>query len=535
MNISSDADYIVYNLLKSLKIKFNKENLDRLLKEHPYYPSLASVKDTIEKYGISTDPVKIDISILEDETFPLISHLYYPKDSFILIEDYNKKKDTIKYQSMDTSVLIENIEVFNEKWSGIALRVKTNKQAQERHYYKNLLFNNFIAIFIFIIPLTAVFFSLIKLKGFRLDLFLIIPKISGLYVSWLITLKENLADNTWLSKICKASRFFDCEKVSKSKYRRIFNIINLSDLITAYFTFTIILFFAGINSDYHHEVLLTLYLSNIIGLPFIVYSLYVQYIKLKIFCPLCILTSLIFLIEFLVLIFNKNLTNFRFQYLFSYELLLSIGILGFVLHFKKILLKIWNNRINSMGQTHNWFMNIPGIIELALNNQKEAKLTNFKGNHIGIENAESSLKITLIVISDCLYCKDIANQINKFISQGNGAISIDLKFNSINEINTHLIAIFHTYGNYIKSWNAYVFYIEHGFDALKTKYPIENMILEKSKTINDGHVNWCTENGIFGAPFLYINNKLIPNILIHNNSIFEYLKNLVSRSNSNFK
>jgi hypothetical protein len=142
-------------------------------------------------------------------------------------------------------------------------------------------------------------------------------------------------------------------------------------------------------------------------------------------------------------------------------LLISTGVLGLILYLKNLLLKIWNRQLKKGEETQKWFVNLPGFMDFYFEKKKPVNLGNFGENFVGIYSPKAEAKVILVVNSECIHCKNILIEIDRFISRNKGYISIELRFNNISEINTCIIATFLSKQNKMEAWQEYMFYLNN--------------------------------------------------------------------------
>jgi ABC-type bacteriocin/lantibiotic exporter with double-glycine peptidase domain len=65
----------VYNLLKTLDIPANYGYVDKTLKEHPDFPSLLSIAESLQDWGVRTEGVSGKVKYLTEEDYPSLVHL----------------------------------------------------------------------------------------------------------------------------------------------------------------------------------------------------------------------------------------------------------------------------------------------------------------------------------------------------------------------------------------------------------------------------------------------------------------------------
>jgi uncharacterized membrane protein len=524
-----DADFVTVQLIKLLKLRIPETKILNLLHQNEKYPSLLSVNESLLKLGIQTIPIKIDKYELINQNYPLIGHLNYPEDKFVIIKEYNQETKEVSYVLNSNKTYSESIDIFEQKWSGITICIdnKTN-------IYRSNLLKSVKDFFLFNFNKLIVFFAITFLIGgitaylYKIEndyrILIIIPKFSGLIIALLITIKERFADTNWLKKICTAHHFFDCNKVIYSRFNKLFNLITLSDAAVVYFLFTISLFLLGINTMYYNDFWSILYLLNCAGLIIIGLSLYVQIFKTKAFCPLCLLIIASYLIETLIINIWHPQINVSVKSIISLELLVSCSFVLLYFYINRVLLNIWEAKSKESQEIQSWFTEKSQVIETILNNQNEynvsiknkSRLTFFYSN-------DNYVNLVLVINPNCIHCENIILRINELINKYQNQISIELIFNSNDEITMLLTDIFKSKANN-EAWRAYIFFIKYGENEFRKKYKSKDTNFSSIKEIIHVQNNWCTTLNITSTPTIFLNNKIVPTILYNDKNFFDYLE-----------
>jgi len=525
-----DADFIIIKIIELLELRIPEKKIIEILHKDENYPSLLSVNDTLRKIGIQTEPIEIDIDQLIDQSFPLITHLNYPENKFVIIKGYDIDTKEVSYITNSNKFYIEQIDTFEQKWSGITIRIKNNLNREStkfkfiKEYFK---FNTNILIGI----LTIVLISLgiiTYLTQTKVDyrIIILIPKFFGLIISYFITIKESFADTSWLDNICKAHKIFDCEKVINSRFSKFFNLITLSNAAVVYFLFTTSLFLLGINSYNFNIYCSLLYLLNCMGIPVIALSLYIQIFKTKALCPLCLLIITSFLTETLIYnIWFLNI-NFKINAILTFEFIFSISVVLIFFYFNTILLKIWKAKFEESKRKQTWFTSCPRIIETILDNQTEIKDTIKEKYKLSLFSYKAKMHLILVINPNCIHCENFVLKIDNIIHKYKEKISIELVFNT-NDDKTYLLGEIIRSKNSNEAWYAYIFYIKNGIDEFKKKYKLKENNLDTIKNVIKFHNSWCEFLNIHSTPTILLNKKIVPSILYDDKNFFNYIENLL--------
>ena len=99
---------------------------------------------------------------------------------------------------------------------------------------------------------------------------LILISLAGVYISWLLTLKQTHVQSQYADKICSLFKQKDCNNVLESKAAKLFGVIGLSEIGLGYFLTNILLLL------FIPSLLPYIVLINILTLPFTLWSVWYQ-------------------------------------------------------------------------------------------------------------------------------------------------------------------------------------------------------------------------------------------------------------------
>lgn len=310
MNQEDNTVFVLQQAIQRFKIKVSDTSIKEFLLAHPYYPSLKSVCDALKKWGIEYYPLKLEIAEIKDLELPFIAHFNNLGGELVFVEEI--RNGEVKYVSQKGKSQIESFEKFSEKLSGAVVLIEPAQKLGEINFqrnWQNKILNNSL------LPLGAVsvlLFFLFTLfsnpnLGTHTDFIfwrLILSKSIGLIASIFLVLHEFKIHTSIGDKLCGFSSKTDCNLVLASNASRLFGWFNWADAGLVYFTGTFLYLISSTTSS-----LWWLAVISAISLPYPVFSIYYQSVKLKKWCPFCLLVQLVFIIEFLILfpVFKKFL------------------------------------------------------------------------------------------------------------------------------------------------------------------------------------------------------------------------------------
>ena len=302
---------IVYKHLQLSNYNIDKKILELHLLTHPEYPSIKSITDTYDYFGIE--------NIVASVPFEVISQL--PENFISLINGklYLVKKDNNAAYLIDGKLQKTKIpfEKLKESWNGVIIAIETKEQKKNSNKIKKEY------LFFSVLLLTCIISSLINfnVSSIVFNVFTFI----GFLISYFIV-KETFGMNTKIiNKFCDSvSKNQGCGNVINDTKSKLFNVISLSDACIVYFS-SLLLFSVFVEFNVS-----LLFLISIFSLPVILYSIYYQALVIKDWCALCIGISVVLITQFLILFFNFN--YFLFDLYVILKAIIIIALISILWH-----------------------------------------------------------------------------------------------------------------------------------------------------------------------------------------------------------
>lgn len=352
--------FVVYRLLRYFKLKVTYSTVSEYLKSHPDFPTLKSVCDFFGYFNITNYPLKLDKGDLYEIDRPFIAHLTERGGKVIIVYQINDRK-VVYAESLYVRKSIA-LNEFLDKWEGVAIIIEPDNFSGDSEYQvkrNDEIIRNALVPFTFLILfITALLFffneSNISGKNFSLSYFIIcITHLVGLVFSILLFRHELEIKTRFTEKLCHISTNTDCNAVTKSKASKIFGSISWADAGIVYFTggLVVLLGLPGAN-----EISLLTILS-ICSIPYPIFSIFYQWLKLNKWCPLCLSVQLVLLAEFIVLIQDHKISDLNLPGSIHIFLIFSVVFIVTILmkyliinekekdNLKLTLLKIKRNRV----------------------------------------------------------------------------------------------------------------------------------------------------------------------------------------------
>jgi len=296
---------VVYRLLRNFRIKITWTTTRENLKSDPDYPTLKSICNFFEVYGIINYPLKLDEADLYDLDRPFIAHINDKGWKIILVYQINKK--SVIYADSLKGYRIMSIHNFLEKWNEVVIVTEaetTNIEIDYRIKRADEIVRKTLIQFISMIFVTAilspVFSGVLFRKGYvdPVTTAIYFAHIAGLILSVLLFRHELNIKTTFTEKLCHISTNIDCNAITKSKASIIFGSITWADAGIVYFAGGIIAL--SLFSENNITSLFTF--LSICSLPYSLFSILYQWVKIKKWCPFCLSVQTVLLTEFLILL-----------------------------------------------------------------------------------------------------------------------------------------------------------------------------------------------------------------------------------------
>lgn len=504
-------------LLNNLKVSYTQDYLSSEISSHPYYPSLVSISDVLDRYKVSNYAIKTEFQELPKIKSPFIAHLTISQGLFAFVESVSELEIRVY---CDGSAVSYTREKFVDIWDGIVFVVDRNDESGEPDYVKHknkkrnvvLKAASFIALVFGFISVSMI------LDNSILTLIpIFIVQGLGLFFTWLLTKHEFGQTNKIVDKLCTASKSAGCNEVLQSKGSNLFGKISLADIGVIWMTSsTLFLIIAAIVSTNVPPFLDLFGWCLFFSIPMICFSIAYQVFVVKKYCPLCIGVMSTLLI-------NIGLMWFHYKFRFGIPDYSSIISLSFIL---AISLFVWysvkrliHDSIDfaDLKSKHLRLKRNPEVIAVL---QAEQKTVEIPSAHLPLKitNHNSDIVITEVINLYCSPCKNAFEKIDIFLSQFPDN-SIDVQFilaahdgdEVMKKTAEHLLALYEQGDKQriraaMKSW-----YQLKNYEEWSWEFPA--VIEDRHKKMLLQHIEWSDKNEIAGTPTIFVNDKEMSNKL----------------------
>jgi len=516
-------------LLENLNIKVTKTTVRNDLINHPDYPSLLSISDVLNEYGIDNITLKTTINKLSEFPLPCIVPIQDSSNTeltFSIVKSINKDNVTYyNFHKEEYETLSESS--FIKKWpSGIALLIDSENGEDEKDYTKKRrreIKNQLIHIIaISIIPiLTIILFTYeIMIKGsdaWSKSIYSFLS-LTGVFLSSILLLNDLDQSSNILNKFCGNNKSSNCNEILKSKASKIFGI-SWSQIGFTYFLSSTLLYL--LTGSKYNIVFYIMAWVGTSGLLFIPYSIFYQWKIAKQWCRVCLSILVILLLQFIITIMSqwhyKNLITNDLDINFIINVIISILVPIFILVIYLPNLLIIKKNKQEIGQLIKFKRN-PKLFEALLLKQKSVS-DNSDGLGITLGNPHAMNKIIKVCNPYCKPCADAHKPIEDLINT-NSDIQVQIIFSTSNdmenEITTtvkHIMAVTENNNADVNQRILDDWYLsdEKDYQIFARKYPVNNNLDQQNQKIEDMY-NWCKKIHIEHTPTFFINGHELPDI-----------------------
>lgn len=433
------AQNVFTSTLSFLNVKYTKQYSNIFFNEHPHKYNLFGISKMLFDYGVKNGGIKIENKIIDIFNIQLPFIAQY-SNSFVCVNSVNSKY--VSYTWNGKNMLVSP-EIFCESWSGFILLVeKTDnsiepnyKENKRKEFFEKLQFITLVLI-ISSVFLIEVFFDNIN-RNWQLFLGVGI-NLLGLFISYLIILRQLKIHNQYADKICSIFHKSDCNNILDSNSEKFLGLINWSEVGFSYFFSNILIFI------FFPQIIPVVAIFNVIALPYTVWSIWYQKIKIQQWCTLCLCIQLIIWLFFIISIvfnyFSLLTTSSK-----SWLAVISLYVVSFILINRFVSIWAQKSKIENLTQEFNSLKANEHIFSLLLKQQPYYKV-NKQTSSIQFGNPEAKILITILTNPYCSPCAKMHERVEKILESLEEKICLQYIFSSFNEdlkkTNKNLIATY---------------------------------------------------------------------------------------------
>lgn len=271
--------------LELLQVKHTRLFSNKLYGEHPNKNNLLGLSQMLSDYLIENKGLKFnnkeDLRLLEPPFIAYVNNNFatvFRTDSSNINFIYNGEKVKTTYTD------------FYKAWTGEVLVAEPNEKSMEPEYKENIkkenvkIIQKYILSFAIILFISSVYISNSIYKEIGSSILLLI-NLTGLYISYLLLLKQMHIHSNYADRICTFFKKGDCNNILESSAAKFMGIISWSEVGFSYFLSNIIIILFLPQFTIYSAII------NICALPYTIWSIWYQKFKAKQWCTLCLIVQ----------------------------------------------------------------------------------------------------------------------------------------------------------------------------------------------------------------------------------------------------
>lgn len=496
---------IFTTLLGLLNVKHTHSYSSRFYNEHPHKYNLYGLSKILSDYNIENVGVKINNK--EDEIFNLEApFIVYLGTDFAIVYKITSVKVHYIWKEKKMELSVDN---FCKLWNGVTLLVEINEKSAEPNYLEhrkqerlslvqNILLTGAISILI-----TLTFISNLTYNNIG-SILLTVLNLTGLYIGYLLVLKQMNIQSNYADKICSLFSQKDCNNVLESNAAKIGGFIGWSEIGFGYFTANIIILL------FLPNYITYLALINIAALPYTLWSVWYQKYKAGQWCPLCLIIQAILWSIFIVNLIFEFIKVPQFTVI-DILLIASLYIIP-VLTTNIIIPKlIKSNKQEQTTQELNSIKTSETVFSTLLKQQPHYDV-DLNTSNILFGNPKSDILVTILTNPHCNPCAKMHVRVVNLLKQTNN-LCIQYVFSSfrpeLDSSNKFLTSVYFEKTERDKIFHLWFDKGKHDKENFFKIYHCDND--NKQVTLEfERHKEWKSKTGIVATPTILVNGYKLP-------------------------
>lgn len=502
--------------IKLLRLKINNTTINETLQNHPDWPSLFSVSESLKRWNIPNAAGRISPEEIDQLPVPFIAYSLGQANPVNVVE--NVSETSITYHASDSGKkIIKPKAEFLAGWSGVYIIAEPDEHSGEEDYESNkrkafIRSLTPISLFVLLSAFIGIAFynNLQSYSGnllFPWALFAV--QFAGVIVTSLLLWYEMDRNNPLLQKVCTGIAKGNCNAILTGKTAKLFNVISWSEIGFFYFAGGLLLMLTT-------SSLALVSLLNLLALPYITFSIFYQWKIAKQWCVLCLAVQ--------ALLFIGGITVIGGELYSLIPSITSASVLQMLLTYAAPILlwyvaKPFLQKLQEAKNTHHEYLRIKfnsEIFDTLLKKQKQIS-NNTDGLGIVLGNPQATNTIVKVCNPYCGPCSNAHPKIEKLLEEIPN-LSAKIIFTAPNDKThqaflpvNHLMAIAEKNNAVLTKQALDDWYLqeEKDYPGFAAKYPM-NGELEKQGQKIDAMDKWCAKNSIQATPTIFINGYQLP-------------------------
>ena len=495
--------------LSRLDIRISAALLTQQIKSHPDYPSLLSITDTLDHFGITNTAVQLEKEVLPEIDTPFLAHLRGKEDGFVICnngESPEKKYPAFFGQWSGVIVIAEK----NEGWEH-RLNSKALKKEEQGNLIRLLCTGAVAAV-----AAAAAWMG----SGWVLTSLLMLA-LAGIFVSWMIVSKDLGIENKAADQVC--GKEHECKEVLHSKGAKLLFGVGLSDVSLLWFTS---LFLSLCTAAFAGSVVPMIGLVSVftlLSVPVIFYSLFYQWPVAGKWCRLCLLTAGLLMLQLIVVLPGVMESGLQFPgirsgLLFA-TILLGTGLAWFP--FKSLYRE--REKLAEEAYQGTRFKHNETVVKALLETRRHLIITPFE-NDLQLGNRLAPVQIMVACNPYCGPCAGKHKMLHEILENNEEKIGLTVRFvvradepdNKVSRAVAHIFTHIRQHTRDMKDGPRALYtrqvlhdwFLLADFEKFSEKYPAR----EDTAVINvlRQQEQWAKDAGIQYTPTIFLNGYELP-------------------------
>lgn len=523
----------VIKFLRLINVNVTSSTVDDSLQNHPDWPSLLCISDTLSKWNIANGAGFMNASELDRLPTPFLARIHKDEAPLVIVTDVSEQQVKL-YDGNFIKPRTTSRQNFIDNWSGVYLFAEPNADSGEpqfaQHHRQELLkrFISFGALALILgmffmltqrlVPTAATSSVWLSTYGQLLVLS------AGTAVAVALLWYDIDKNNPLLKRVCTNIAKSDCNAILSSQQAKLLPWLSWSEIGLIYFAGGLLSYV--LSGKEGLGMIPVVAWLNILALPYTLFSVYYQWRVARQWCALCLVVQALLVLGALNAVAGGLLTWQKHLSLSSVVLLIICYALpAFVWYaLKPIFLSL--HKAKDTKRQHLRLKFNSELFGTLLQNQKRIAPVEHLGITLGNPNATHTL--VKVCSTYCGPCSKAHPEIEKLLA-ANTNLKVKIIFLAPNpEVNKnllptcHLLAIArqadtHRLHQALDDW-----YLpdEKDYDLFASRYPVPPVLLEQHEHIVAMNT-WCEQEGIRSTPTIFLDGYQLPGS--HNIEDLHYL------------
>jgi len=508
--------------LKLLKVKVTDKTVDETLQNHPDFPSLLCISDSLTKWNVSNAAGRIEVSEIDQLPTPFMAYSKHAENPLEILTEVSANEVKL-YSIKQNKQVSENRETFLKRWNGVYLIAEKNELSGEKYFElarRKSFIRSMVPVSLFLLlTLVSLLFlqrnlgtgSVTNLMAVYLQYVILF---AGVIVTSLLLWYEIDNNNPLLHKVCTGIAKGNCDAILGSKQSKVFSWLSWSEVGFFYFTggFLTLLFISPLTDS-----LSIIGYLNILALPYTIFSIYYQARVARQWCVLCLSVQALLVLGGINVIATGLLLPLN---QFSVDIITQSALIYFSPVLLWYTLKPYLLKLQEAKNTKREYLRIKFNSEIFDTLLKKQKQITISTEGIGIEFGNPDATNTLIKVCNpyCGPCAKAHPKIEKLLEE-TPDLMVKIIFTTPNDPNhyafspvTHLLTISaRNKGDEMIKQALDDWYLadKKDYDQFATKYPM-NIDHAKQASKIEAMFKWCDDMEIIATPTIFINGYQLP-------------------------